>query len=149
MTLTKMFSICPFVFLVILQILGFPSSIYAQTGITLSSAVFGSDGLTVDIGFSGSTNKADKTFSFICSDLFTFTGSAEASCFWRSTSSLRMTLSASASNLVDVKSMVTVKASTIRPSSDLATFIPVSSITINKAVSPITPDVIISAPSTV
>mmetsp|Transcript_29297 Transcript_29297/g.49447 ORF Transcript_29297/g.49447 Transcript_29297/m.49447 type:complete len:2221 (+) Transcript_29297:134-6796(+) len=136
-----------------LQIFNLPLSVsanvHSRASVVLSSAVFGSDGLSVDMAFSGNTNKGDKTQAYTCDDLFTFTGNSEASCFWLSESTVRVTLSASASELVDVQSIVTVKANTIRPASDLTVFLSVSSIAIDTAVSPVVPDVFISAPKTV
>ena len=125
------------------------ANVNAQNSIALSSAVFGSDGLTVSVAFSGNTNKADKTLSYNCAELFSFVGNTEATCLWLTASSVRISLSASASQLVDVASMVTVIASTIRPASDLTVFLPTSSIAIAASSTPTVPQVFISAPVTV
>ena len=134
--------------------LSFPSETHSlitakSQSIVLSSAVFGSDGMTVDVTFSGNTNKGDQLLTFGCDTLFTFEGNSDASCLWISDSRMRVSLTASADVLVSVQSIITVKTDTIRPLSDLTSFIPSSSIAIAVAVDAITPGVIISAPHTV
>jgi hypothetical protein len=152
MTFSKTFSMYILVVYTILQFFNLPSEvnaiapIHSQASIVLSSAVFGSDGLTVDVSLSGDTNKGDQVLSFACDSLFTFAGNTEASCFWTSAATFRMTLSASANELVGVQSMVTLKANSIRPTSDLTSYVPVSSITIAKSPNPVKPAVFISAP---
>jgi hypothetical protein len=155
MTFSKSVSMYIFVVFTILQILNLPfkvhavAPIHAQADVVLSSAIFGSDGLTVDVTFTENTNKGDQVLAFACDTLFSFAGNSEASCFWTSEAAVRITLSASATVLVELQSMVTVKASTIRPANDLSSYLPVSSITIDTSPNPVVPGVIISAPHTV
>jgi hypothetical protein len=143
-----------FVACTIIQFLIFPFKVSAysvrtEANAVLSSAVFGSDGLTVDVTFTEDTNKGDQVLSFSCDTLFTFIGNTEASCFWTSAAVMRISLSASASELVDLNSPITLLADTVRPASDLSSFLPVASINIETSPNPTTPEVFISAPKNV